>query len=110
MIWASHFVLVIISNKIHNPTKRISTLYLSSGLVRLPIIFARGKLKLLPLFSNLLFDVNKERERGRKRGKKSESVPIPRFHYLVPQAVIAEPNTGQKPHLGKLFNSEGLED
>ena len=53
MIWASHFVLVIISNKIHNPTKRIATLYLSSGLVRLPIIFARGKLKLLPLLNNL---------------------------------------------------------
>ena len=104
MIWASHFVLVIISNKIHNPTKRIATLYLSSGLVRLPIIFARGKLKLLPLLNNLWFDVNKEKE------KEGERVPVPRFHYLVPQAVIAEPNTGQKPHLGNLFNNEGLED
>ena len=104
MIWASHFVLVIISNKIHNPTKRIATLYLSSGLVRLPIIFARGKLKLLPLLNNLWVDVNKEKE------KEGERVPVPRFHYLVPQAVIAEPNTGQKPHLGNLFNNEGLED
>ena len=101
MIWASHFVLVISSDKIHNPTKRIATLYLSSGLVRLPIIFARGKLKLLPLLNNLLFDVNKEKE------KEGEGVPVPRFHYLVPQAVIAEPNTGQKPHLGNLFNNEG---
>ena len=114
MIWASHFVLVIISDKIHNPTKRISTLYLSSGLVRLPIIFARGKLKLLPLLNNLWLDVNKKKEkegeRGRKREKEGERVPVPRFHYLVPQAVIAEPNTGQKPHLGNLFNSEVLED
>ena len=70
MIWASHFVLVIISDKIHNPTKRISTLYLSSGLVRLPIIFARGKLKLLPLFDNLLFDVNKEKEKREKEKAK----------------------------------------
>ena len=51
-----------------------------------------------------------ERERGRKRGKEGERVPVPRFHNLVPQAVIAESNTGQKPHLGNLFNSEGLED
>ena len=67
MIWASHFVLVIISDKIHNPTKRISNPYLSSGLVRLPIIFARGKLKLLPLFNNLILDVNKEKEKERER-------------------------------------------
>ena len=52
----------------------------------------------------------KEGERGRKREKEGERVPVPRFHYLVPQAVIAEPNTGQKPHLGNLFNSEVLED
>ena len=110
MIWASHLVLVISSGKVHNPTKRISTLYLSSGLVRLPIIFARGKLKLLPLFNKLWFDVNKEKEKGGERRKVRERVPVPRFHYLVPQAVIAEPNTGQKPHLGNLFNNEGLED
>ena len=114
MIWASHFVLVIISDKIHNPTKRISNPYLSSGLVRLPIIFARGKLKLLPLLNNLWFDVNKVKEKeGEGEGKREterERVPVPRFHYLVPQAVIAEPNTGQKPHLGNFFNNEGLED
>ena len=52
----------------------------------------------------------KEGERGGKREKEVERVPVPRFHNLVPQAVIAESNTGQKPHLGNLVNSEGLED